>query len=373
MSKPSVTVRSVRRVAYVGAVLTATGLLMAVHAGAAGASHLPEGSPVVDIDPNAGASTSAVIPSATCAIRGGGNATYWFGYTNIIASSIVVPVGPENSIVRPGVASVDAAQPDQFRPGTTARSVAVKALATDSVTWSVTSTIGPDVAPSASSATAGPATPACASGTPTRSANMRIAGASIQQRPLNQVRNSSGQLTAASVLFSVSGARSVCSEGVALPPLTLWGFTDGIGVSPASSAGPYAAMPAQQVVRTDTFAYVGRFNFTEDFQRTWLPVRRVADPQAISTQFLVAGGTLDALGLSETVATVDVTAYCLGPRWSLVWGSTSFIGGDEGNYSITATNPVTQSTRTAVQCVGTLTDCDYVIDTVGPGGTRASR
>ncbi len=373
MSKPSSSVRSVRHVAYVGAVLTATGLLMAIHAGAAGASPLPDGPPVVDIGPSAGAGTSAVIPSATCAIRGGGNATYWFGYTNSIASSIVVPVGPENSIVRPGVASVDAAQPDQFRPGTTARSVAVKALATESVTWSVTSAIGPDVAPSTSSATAGPATPACASGTPTRSANMRIAGASIQQRPFNQVRNSSGQLTTASVLFSVSGARSVCSEGVALPPLTLWGFTDGVGVSPASQARPYAAMPAQQVVRTDTFAYVGRFNFTEDFQRTWLPVRRVADPQAISTQFLVAGGTLNALGLSETVATADMTAYCLGPRWSLVWGSTSFIGGEEGNYSITATNPVTQSTRTAVQCVGTLTDCDYVIDTVGPGGTRASR
>jgi hypothetical protein len=201
---------------------------------------------------------------------------------------------------------------------------------------------------------------------------MRIAGANIQQRPFSQVRDSSGQLTAASVLFSVSGARSVCSEGIALPPLALWGFNDGVGVSPALRAGPYAAMPAQQVVRTDTFTYVGRFTFTADFQRTWLPVRRVVDPQAISTQ-LVAAGTVSALGLSQTVATVDLTASCLGPRWSLVWGSTSFVGGDEGQYSITATNPTTQSTRTAVPCVDTLVDCDYLTDSVGPGGTRASR
>ena len=372
MSTISDSRRSVRRVGAITAAVTATSLILLTQAAVVSAADSPLGPPVVDIDQSSTASTSAVLPSATCAVRSGGTATYWFGYTNTIASSVTAPVGPENAIVRPGVASVDAAQPDQFRPGTTVRSVAVKAPATESVTWSVSSANSPDLAPSTSSATAGPSTPACASGTPTRSANMRIAGANIQQRPFSQVRDSSGRLTAASVLFSVSGARSVCSEGIALPPVALWGFNDGIGVSPALRAGPYAAMPAQQVVRTDTFEYVGRFNFTADFQRTWLPVRRVLDPQAVSTQ-LVTAGTVTALGLSQTTATVDLTASCLGPRWSLVWGSTSFIGGGEGQYSITATNPATQSTRTAVPCLATLVDCDYLTDSVGPGGTRASR
>lgn len=333
----------------------------------------PVGPPVVDIDPNAGASTAVVTPLATCAIRSGVNATYWFGYTNVSSFSIVAAVGADNSIIRPGVASVDAAQPDQFRPGTTARSVAVKVAATDSVTWSITSASSPDLTPSALSATAGPDTPACASGTPTCSANMRIAGATIQQRSLTQGRNSSGQLVDATVLFAVSGARTVCSEGFALPPLTLWGFNDGIGVSPALQAGPYAPMPAQQVVRTDTFTYSGRFTFTEDFQRTWLPVRRVADPQAVTTQFLSDGATIEARGLSQVVATADLTAYCLAGRGSLVWGSTSFIGGEEGNYLITATNPATQATRTALQCIGTTIGCDFLTNTVGPGGTRANR
>lgn len=320
---------------------------------------------------------AAVIPSATCVVHRPNADVYWFGYSNVTTFTTTVAVGAENSLTTSGGAGPDLAQPDQFRPGNRARSVAVRVTPGQTATWTVASVDQPGEAPIAVTATADASTPTCAPWTGIRSANVRVAAATIGVVPGRQKRDPTGELVDASVRFVVNGAQTVCSTGGSpTPPLELWGFTDQFGVGPVVDAAEYAPIPARHLLRTDTFATVGRFGTgSVTFDRTYWPFRKVADPQRAITQILPGTATeLPTLGLTEVIATVDLTGAC----W---WGflpaisQEVFIGGLETRYSLSATDPLSQTSRQAIPCTSPNLPpaCDYAVVQSGPGGSRVGR
>jgi hypothetical protein len=319
----------------------------------------------------------AVLPAATCVVHRPNAEVYWFGYDNITPFTTVAAVGANNSLTTSGGAGPDLAQPDQFRPGTRSMSVAVRVAPGETATWTVASVDQLGQAPIAVTAIADASTPVCPVGAPLHSANVRTSGATIGVVPARQRRDAAGLLVEASVRFVVNGATTVCSAGgVPTPPLPLWGFADEFGVSPVIGAQKYAPIPTRQVLRSDTFVTVGRVGpGSITFQRTYSPFRTVPDPQRALIQIIPGAGTqIPTLGLTEVIATADMTGACW---WGLVpvFSQEVFIGGEESRYSLSATDPITQTSRQAITCVApTLPPaCDYVVQVVGPGGSRGLR
>jgi hypothetical protein len=329
--------------------------------------------PITVIGP--GGSAALVVPTVDCAIRTPLGDTYWFGYVNSAGYSITVPVGASNKIPRTSFrrTSNDAAQPDQFRPGTTARSVAVQVGSGSSVTWTVSSYTATGELLTAS-ATASAATPACAAKTSPNSVNVRVGGASISFAPDTQTRDAAGRLIAATVKFSATGQRTVCSAGgVPQTPTTFWGWVDEFGVPASTQAAFYAPLPASEVVRVDTFATSGRFGAgTVSFQRTVGSVRTVVDPQRVVSQLRSDGVTMTSYGWSLVVPTVDLTGVCTFGLTN-VKSPGAYIGGEEGQFSYSITDPATQTTRKPVFCTFGVATCDVLQEVVGPGGLKISR
>jgi hypothetical protein len=320
------------------------------------------------------AQTAAVIPTVSCAIRGSVVDTYWFGYVNDTGGSINVPVGSSNKIPRTigRITSNDASQPDQFRPGTVARSVAVQVLRNTPATWTITAfnSSGQQLT---ASATASSTTPNCPRGTSPNSANVRVATASIHFAPETQVRDAAGVLTAASVKFSVSGQRTVCSlGGIPATSSQTWGWTDNFGVAASAQVQPYAPLAPAEVIRVDTFNTTSNSGIagTVSYERTTSSVRTVINPQALVTQSSF-GVDRSVYGWSATVPTVDITGKCRFLTESIT--ASSFVGGAEGQYSYSVTDAATQTTKAPVFCVFGVTTCDVFQEIVGPGGLKISR
>jgi hypothetical protein len=353
------------------ALLSITALAAAFPLTSASAQQAP---PVTDIGP--GGSVALIVPTVSCAIRTPLVDTYWFGYVNNAGYSITVPVGASNKIPRTAFRQtfIDAAQPDQFRPGTTSRSVAVQVAHNASATWTISAYTPDGVTLLTASATASAATPACARSVSPNSANVRVADASISYAPETQTRDAAGLLRTATVKFSVAGVRTVCSlGGVPNTPSLLWGWVDEFGVPASTQAAFYSPLAASEVVRSDTFVTNGRFGAgTVTFQRTIGSVRTVADPQRAVTQLRSDGVTLTTSGWSLVVPTVDVDGTCNFFGKNVAAGS-GYFGGEEGQFSYSITDLATQTTRKPVLCAFGVATCDVLQEIVGPGGIRMNR
>ena len=340
------------------------------------------GDVLVPINPSASASVPA-IPAATvtasCIVRGATTSTVWFGYSNSSGARITALVGSNSNAVRLTVESyvVNRGQVEQLQQGSVERAFAVSVPTGTTATWTVQV---PDLASPGSSTTVsaagGPSTPACASGTATRSATMQALpgqSPSINFTSGKQVRNNSGLLTRASVQFGISGLATSCSEGgVPLEPKVLWGYggpTNVINGAVVSAAGDaLVPLSASATVRVDSDP-----NYS--FVRSYRSARTVADPQRLwvfgTLQEQVLGTALVARGLSSETVIADVVARCqFGTR--IVSGPTTYWLDADGRPIAfqMVTDVPTQSTRSSLRCLVIVAGCDIPIIGIGPGGPR---
>jgi hypothetical protein len=249
-----------------------------------------------------------VVPRVECKIPSTGTGvddTYWFSYTS--DGLYNVPVGNSNVVdvyAGPTLVGSRTNQVVQFLPGNQVMAFSVQVAPTQSVRWAVTValTIPESINPLATSiATTNvlsiPTCPAATgkvsaavTGTPVISATNAV-----------QIRNSAGLLTVAAVRFRLQGVSSVCTgSATPLSPLVLWGFGSGLDVEP---------VPAWLKVRTDTLFYDLSFGTIEaDFDRTWIPLVQISDPQDPFTNSL--GETYYGRSRVEVIA--DVYGRCRG-------------------------------------------------------------
>jgi hypothetical protein len=382
--KTSAGIKPIRRTKLRGLALftaASAGVLALPSVATAGPGDIANPGGPTDIGPSP-TSVPAIRPFATCAIRGASTDTYWFGYTSDLRFLETIAVGPSNTLgINRG--GIDGGQPDQFRVGSTPFSVAVVVPKNAIAEWQVTSPAPTPPAPQVSpvfSATADASTIACAEGTPARSANVRMAGASFSASTYWQYR-SGGLLRDAYDAFTLSGTTTACTAGnKSSGQLPLWGFnTPGSGtiVSGFQGTSPYRAMPAALTVRTDQFSVFnpnGTNLGTASFVRSWLGVRRVDNPQRTSTVFVPSGPQVTLTGATEAEVLADVHGKCYYGTAPYV---VSNVGFSESFVYTSVTDIPTQSHRAMVACgFGQLPAagiCDVPKTITGPGGNRIQR
>jgi hypothetical protein len=343
------------------------------------------GGGVIDGGP---AGTPALSIFATCTVRNGKGVTSWFGYTNSLTQRVNVDVGNDNATTVNSLVQANGGQVVQFQPGTVQRAFAVLHPVNSSAGWVVTSPIfdGSALIGSARVTASDAGAPACPAGTPTRWVGVQsTVDSTIFEIPEISVssvydrRDRSGKLIASAVNYSVNKVKSTCSAGgTPLPPRVLWGFggpTQQYGPSfTLNLVTPAAYRPPTGVIRTDADA-----NYS--FARTWVGVRQVADPQAL-TDFSGGDAALAARlpatrGLSSETVLADVYGRCsfdgdVMMSKTVLW--VDAFGRPFSLYTNTETSGV-QRTRLSVRCSpvatypGPITGCDVPIDSLsGPGG-----
>jgi hypothetical protein len=334
----------------------------------------------------------AVTVFADCVVSSGKSVTAWFGYTNTFSQRVNLDVGPNNSTTVNSVAQANSGQVVQFQPGTVRRAFTMSHQVRGSATWSVQSPVfdGNNEIDTVQVTATDVGAPACPSGTPNRSAGVQTTGDSanfefptITVSGLYDQRNQAGTVTAAFVNYAVSKVKSTCSAGgFPLPPLVLWGFG-----GPTSQYGPSFTLnlvtPAAYRAPFGVFRTDSDENYS--FARTYIGVRQVVDPQALTDlsggDAALAARLPATRGLSSETVLADVYGRCAFPGVGIVTSNTVvWVDAFGRPFSLyTNTGTAGERTRASVRCgpvasyPGLITGCDVPIDALsGPGG-RAFR
>jgi hypothetical protein len=312
-------------------------------------------------DPDTAATESQIVPIVDCQIVDKARKTrvVWFGYLSKIGPGTWMPVGADNHITQISVVRgrlrtttvADMGQVNHFQSGEHHMAFAIDIPLTTTISWDLTTPAG-TAANGSFTESITPLIPRnCPAGTPKRSAVARIVTEpSYTVTGVNEVKDALGTLIAGGVRYDVIGIESRCSAGgTPQAPSVLWGWAD--NTSPRSDGVTSNLTAVEPLVRTDSL--FGGFDPAIDFQRSFNPVRTVAD-----TQRLPVAGPKAGTGMTETDVLADVFGVCAFGG-TMVTSTTSAYVPSFGDfrYSFTVTDIPGQFQRPA-RGIGTLFDCE---------------
>jgi hypothetical protein len=330
-----------------------------------------------------------VAVNARCRIESPGTSTVWFGYTNAYTGRVNV-VGGRNLLYVNG-APVNAAQVQQFQPGSVAYAFSMSVPTGSTLRWRVAAprfnpangALLPDV--SISIAQYSGALPICPPLLSRHSATPRFTSTPSPSTPNvamsigSPQRDANGLLAANSVTFSINSP-----GGVPMPLRIEYGYG---GNNAQSSNGQFVPdaetslqllgpIPANLLLRTTTMPNGGTI------QWTGLAIRPIPQPQRVTNWANSPTGHSfsPTFGAMAEQVIADVFARCSFDGATVTSRTRMWVDRD-GRFTpfYTVTDVPTQKTRLAIFCptysslpppAALVTGCDLPVIAVGPGGQR---